>query len=159
MQHQRRPHTAPTRTSLIAFTSNHQYSPYVPPIYRHCAAPTTATYGPYFNPHQLPQALPSNTPYIQLHLQQPSHRSQPSTHNQQSDPQQNQFAARHVISRDLPTFSGRPEEWPIFISSYENTTTCSSVDLTTFSNWLLQLAMTASTVTTPSSDIHQPNEK
>lgn len=27
------------------------------------------------------------------------------------------------MSRDLPTFSGRPEEWAIFISSYENTTT------------------------------------
>lgn len=40
-----------------AFTSNHQYSTYVPPTYRHCAAPTTATYGPYFHPHQLPQAI------------------------------------------------------------------------------------------------------
>lgn len=33
-----------------------------------------------------------------------------------------QFAARQVMNRDLPTFSGLPEEWAIFISSYENST-------------------------------------
>lgn len=26
------------------------------------------------------------------------------------------------MSRDLPTFEGRPEEWPLFISSFENST-------------------------------------
>lgn len=37
----------------------------------------------------------------------------------------NQYAARHATSKDLPTFTGRPEEWPGFISSFENSTrTC-----------------------------------
>lgn len=30
--------------------------------------------------------------------------------------------ARQVIPSDLPTFSGNPEDWPIFISSYKNST-------------------------------------
>lgn len=35
------------------------------------------------------------------------------------------LAARQAMQRDLPLFSGRAEEWPLFISRYENTTrTC-----------------------------------
>lgn len=30
-----------------------------------------------------------------------------------------QLAARQVMPRDLPHFNGRPEEWPLFISSFE----------------------------------------
>ncbi|XP_062701849.1 uncharacterized protein LOC115265478 [Aedes albopictus] len=30
-----------------------------------------------------------------------------------------QIAARQVLGKDLPTFSGNPEEWPIFISNFE----------------------------------------
>ncbi|XP_053686981.1 uncharacterized protein LOC128736523 [Sabethes cyaneus] len=33
-----------------------------------------------------------------------------------------QIAARQVIPRDLPKFGGDPEEWPIFISTFESTT-------------------------------------
>lgn len=33
-----------------------------------------------------------------------------------------QLAARQAISKELPTFSGKPEEWPIFLSSFTNTT-------------------------------------
>lgn len=33
-----------------------------------------------------------------------------------------QLAARHVVARDLPVFSGDPEEWPMFSSTYESTT-------------------------------------
>lgn len=40
-----------------------------------------------------------------------------------------QVSARHVISKELPSFSGNPEEWPLFISSYENSTrTCGFSD-------------------------------
>ncbi|XP_055623316.1 uncharacterized protein LOC129766743 [Toxorhynchites rutilus septentrionalis] len=35
---------------------------------------------------------------------------------------QSQISARQCISRELPTFSGNPEEWPLFIASYENST-------------------------------------
>ncbi|XP_055589574.1 uncharacterized protein LOC129741808 [Uranotaenia lowii] len=33
-----------------------------------------------------------------------------------------QLAARHVVSRDLPRFSGDPLEWPVFLSTFESTT-------------------------------------
>ncbi|XP_055623419.1 uncharacterized protein LOC129766842 [Toxorhynchites rutilus septentrionalis] len=33
-----------------------------------------------------------------------------------------ELAARQVMPRDLPTFSGDPADWPIFISSFMNTT-------------------------------------
>ncbi|XP_067628058.1 uncharacterized protein [Eurosta solidaginis] len=33
-----------------------------------------------------------------------------------------QIAARHVITRELPPFSGKPEEWLLFISNYEQST-------------------------------------
>ncbi|XP_058840859.1 uncharacterized protein LOC131696330 [Topomyia yanbarensis] len=33
-----------------------------------------------------------------------------------------QLAARHVVSKELPKFSGDPLEWPMFLSSFESTT-------------------------------------
>lgn len=33
-----------------------------------------------------------------------------------------QLAARQVLSKDLPSFFGNPEDWPVFISNYENST-------------------------------------
>ena len=40
------------------------------------------------------------------------------------DPSQMQYTVRHggVRLRDLPTFAGNPEEWPMFLSSFEYTT-------------------------------------
>ncbi|XP_062541454.1 uncharacterized protein LOC134209488 [Armigeres subalbatus] len=39
------------------------------------------------------------------------------------------IAARQVMGKELPTFSGSPEEWPIFISCFEqSTTTCGYSD-------------------------------
>ncbi|XP_058449178.1 uncharacterized protein LOC131429147 [Malaya genurostris] len=37
-------------------------------------------------------------------------------------PTARQLAARHVMSKDLPTFSGRSEEWPLFLSAYTTST-------------------------------------
>lgn len=34
-----------------------------------------------------------------------------------------QVAARQVVSNDLPRFAGNPEEWPMFISTFQSTTT------------------------------------
>ncbi|XP_058826515.1 uncharacterized protein LOC131686265 [Topomyia yanbarensis] len=34
----------------------------------------------------------------------------------------NHLAARQAISKDLPTFSGNPEEWPLFLSTFNSTT-------------------------------------
>ncbi|XP_065085173.1 uncharacterized protein LOC135707298 [Ochlerotatus camptorhynchus] len=33
-----------------------------------------------------------------------------------------QIAARHAVSKELPIFSGEPDEWPLFFATYENTT-------------------------------------
>ncbi|XP_055914878.1 uncharacterized protein LOC129948078 [Eupeodes corollae] len=33
-----------------------------------------------------------------------------------------QIATRHIVSKELPTFSGRPEEWPLFFSCFKSTT-------------------------------------
>lgn len=33
-----------------------------------------------------------------------------------------QIASRHVIAKDLPIFSGSPEEWPIFITNFDQST-------------------------------------
>ncbi|XP_062699013.1 uncharacterized protein LOC134284280 [Aedes albopictus] len=38
----------------------------------------------------------------------------------QFTPSPSQLAARQVMSRDLPTFSGDPADWPIFISTFMN---------------------------------------
>ncbi|XP_062713286.1 uncharacterized protein LOC109410494 [Aedes albopictus] len=34
-----------------------------------------------------------------------------------------QLAARQAVSKDLPQFSGNPEDWPLFITTFNNTTT------------------------------------
>ncbi|XP_055590061.1 uncharacterized protein LOC129742214 [Uranotaenia lowii] len=34
----------------------------------------------------------------------------------------NQLAVRQIVAKDLPVFSGSPEEWPIFYATYESTT-------------------------------------
>ncbi|XP_053692317.1 uncharacterized protein LOC128740775 [Sabethes cyaneus] len=42
---------------------------------------------------------------------------------------QTQIAARQVLGKDLPVFSGNPEDWPIFISNFEQSTaTCGYSD-------------------------------
>ncbi|XP_055614645.1 uncharacterized protein LOC129760976 [Uranotaenia lowii] len=37
-------------------------------------------------------------------------------------PTPSQLAARQVMARDLPTFTGNPADWPVFISTYTTTT-------------------------------------
>ncbi|XP_055615268.1 uncharacterized protein LOC129761557 [Toxorhynchites rutilus septentrionalis] len=39
-----------------------------------------------------------------------------------SGPSKAQLSARQFLSRKLPPFSGRPEEWPLFFSSYQTST-------------------------------------
>ncbi|XP_058827460.1 uncharacterized protein LOC131687395 [Topomyia yanbarensis] len=45
----------------------------------------------------------------------------PPTENE-IGPTSRQLAARQVMSKELPPFSGNPEEWPLFISSFTNST-------------------------------------
>lgn len=42
---------------------------------------------------------------------------------------QGQLQARHSLPKDLPTFSGQPEEWPLFSSTFEwSTKICGFTD-------------------------------
>ncbi|XP_065095601.1 uncharacterized protein LOC135717439 [Ochlerotatus camptorhynchus] len=42
--------------------------------------------------------------------------------NETHELSRSQLAARHAVAKELPTFSGHPEEWPLFIATYESTT-------------------------------------
>ncbi|XP_062708532.1 uncharacterized protein LOC134288256 [Aedes albopictus] len=47
-------------------------------------------------------------------------------HEEDMDPcpiSRKQLAARQAITKDLPAFSGNPEEWPLFFSTFNSTTT------------------------------------
>ncbi|XP_055527542.1 uncharacterized protein LOC129720134 [Wyeomyia smithii] len=75
-----------------------------------------------------PTYLPSPSPQ----LPQPVDPTQPSS----ASPvplvrvlTQAQIAARQVLAKDSPLFSGSPEDWPLFISNFEqSTTTCGYSD-------------------------------
>ncbi|XP_062715096.1 PHD and RING finger domain-containing protein 1-like [Aedes albopictus] len=48
-----------------------------------------------------------------------------SAFDHQVGPTNRQLAARQVMGKDLPIFSGNPEDWPIWVSNFErSTTTC-----------------------------------
>lgn len=51
-----------------------------------------------------------------------SSRVQQPTWYNTCPPSQIQLAARQAVSKDLPPFSGNPEDWPIFVSTFESTT-------------------------------------
>lgn len=53
---------------------------------------------------------------------QNTYQTPPAPRVPESGPSPSQLAARHVMARDLPQFSGNPEDWPIFISSFNNST-------------------------------------
>ncbi|XP_055589561.1 uncharacterized protein LOC129741797 [Uranotaenia lowii] len=49
----------------------------------------------------------------------------PETHRHSFDPlllNRSQVAARQAIPKELPSFNGDPEEWPLFLATFENTT-------------------------------------
>ncbi|XP_053686266.1 uncharacterized protein LOC128735804 [Sabethes cyaneus] len=85
----------------------------------------------------VPHALPQST---QLHPREPgvlrsTHENPTNDHNtfsvksssvdeyDQFQLSRSQIAARQAVSKDLPIFSGNPEEWPVFMSMYNRTTT------------------------------------
>ncbi|XP_055622454.1 uncharacterized protein LOC129766018 [Toxorhynchites rutilus septentrionalis] len=80
------------------------------------------------------QPLQAQTPPTQhLLMQQPSTNNPPSSWEEpppdwnqdegESIPTPRQLTSRQSLARDLPTFSGDPAEWSIFISNFEYTTT------------------------------------
>lgn len=80
-----------------------------PPIPQAYAGPAGQPYAPNFYNQVPPLAYPANN------VQQPLSR--------------NQYGARTILPKELLTFSGLPEEWPMFISNFERTTrTCGFSD-------------------------------
>ena len=51
----------------------------------------------------------------------PHHMKHPTEHHDDM-PMESKLVARQALSKDLPIFSGKPEDWPVFISSYEEST-------------------------------------
>lgn len=93
--------------STPIFASSTQPTSVVLPPAHNCAPfPPFNNHAPRIQPPDIAcapqQHLSSIPPFVQLH---PAH-----------------YAARQALPRELPTFTGKPEEWPIFISSYEGTT-------------------------------------
>lgn len=79
---------------------------------------------PFYQSQQPSTHPPHGTgPLFHAPFQQSNYYQNPPVPQPVNQLTDEQYAARQVMSRDLPTFSGRPEEWPIFISSYENSTT------------------------------------
>ncbi|XP_053691455.1 mitogen-activated protein kinase 7-like [Sabethes cyaneus] len=79
--------------------------------------------------HEFPPRFPSGTvPVIGSHSSRPAQVPQPAPTApifSGATLLQAQIAARQVLGKDLPVFSGSPEEWPIFISNFEQSTaTC-----------------------------------
>ncbi|XP_052562663.1 uncharacterized protein LOC120431010 [Culex pipiens pallens] len=46
----------------------------------------------------------------------------PEWHRDPASLHQQRMAARQVVPKELPVFTGNPEDWPLFISSYRNST-------------------------------------
>ncbi|XP_058826161.1 uncharacterized protein LOC131686058 [Topomyia yanbarensis] len=67
---------------------------------------TSALYAPVQT-----QYAPTANPYTKNQLQLVS-----------IGPTPQQLAARHVVSKELPVFTGDPVDWPLFISSYQHST-------------------------------------
>ncbi|XP_058828571.1 uncharacterized protein LOC131688382 [Topomyia yanbarensis] len=72
--------------------------------------------------HDASSNLVVQSPIPQQHSY-PTAQARPGGHPTMLGTQQ--IAARQVLGKELPTFSGHPEDWPIFISSFEQSTaTC-----------------------------------
>lgn len=73
--------------------------------------------------HAKHQSTPKNNlqPVISNNRLPNSHSIHPSMFAM-NEISQSQLAARQALPKDLPTFSGNPEEWPIFLSTFTQTT-------------------------------------
>ena len=54
--------------------------------------------------------------------QQQHHQQQQAAVLNRNGPSNEQLAARQVMPRELPNFGGNPQDWPLFYSSFCNTT-------------------------------------
>ncbi|XP_055633624.1 uncharacterized protein LOC129773970 [Toxorhynchites rutilus septentrionalis] len=73
-------------------------------------APNQYSFPPGPSGNSLPQSYPPSNSYLS--------RTNPSMLRVGPTPEQ--LAARQVLPKELPPFSGNPEDWPLFISSFNN---------------------------------------
>ncbi|XP_058816892.1 uncharacterized protein LOC131680190 [Topomyia yanbarensis] len=69
------------------------------------------------SPLLFPRVRPNAT---ELHSE--DHLLETAAANETALLNQSQIAARHAVSKELPVYSGNPEEWPLFFATFENTT-------------------------------------
>lgn len=89
------------------------------------ALPSVPVHGPMTGQphlHRSHETQTSRLPPWQSYQSLPSHSRLPMLNESVLGQYQQQMAARQVVPRELPVFTGNPEDWPIFISSYCNST-------------------------------------
>ncbi|XP_055604250.1 uncharacterized protein LOC129752501 [Uranotaenia lowii] len=72
-----------------------------------------------------PEKISISHPGAPAHHSSPYDVAPPETHRHSFDPlllNRSQVAARQAIPKELPSFNGDPEEWPLFLATFENTT-------------------------------------
>ncbi|XP_053964298.1 uncharacterized protein LOC128867221 [Anastrepha ludens] len=101
-----------------------------------CSALTYPTFGNTFRPfcsqtnmHSRVAPPPNTSVFMQPNIMSSCNQTRDPSYNvfsQYSTSDVNltptQISSRQVITKDLPTFSGRPEDWPLFITNYEQST-------------------------------------
>ncbi|XP_055591140.1 uncharacterized protein LOC129743191 [Uranotaenia lowii] len=119
----------PSATSPVSTTIPNQNANMNPEFSNVFTAPISSPVGArsqmFFEP-QAPSPLnifPNYTPpiqptYIQTHPNDFQHPVENNTQFQYG-PTPTQMVARHVFAKDLPIFDGNPLDWPLFITSYE----------------------------------------
>ncbi|XP_055605028.1 uncharacterized protein LOC129753255 [Uranotaenia lowii] len=95
----------------------------LPPFRNHIneQGKTAPMYAPNENEMPAPEYDPLEPLMNQLGLE-PNERPQYTPFINTYQPSQSQLAARQLMARDLPIFDGNPSDWPIFVSTFTNTT-------------------------------------
>lgn len=112
--------------SLQHHTSNklHVHSINASPSYSyHCPSETSSLINSPVDgrsQYHLTESPPALSPHVASDLR--IHRSVPNSRFQIAEygPTPQQLAARQVVSKELPSFSGDPVDWPLFYSSYQH---------------------------------------
>ncbi|XP_062708422.1 uncharacterized protein LOC134288244 [Aedes albopictus] len=119
--HVSQPYQVTSSLSNFAPVGQVAYSQYancsVGPIYPQMSTINAHTsYAPFPLPTSLPQPHP--------HISQAPFGAQviPVANIDNSAPTSRQLAARHVMPKELPVFSGNSEEWPMFFSAFNTST-------------------------------------
>lgn len=134
------PRMAPPSQPSVIWSAQHPRSTVQPvvqlssPIVAPSASVHSAQTRPYMEPtvevptvgqayagHMPSYVVPASTPFVARGTSPYASTANDNVQGQ-AGPTASQIAARQVMARDLPVFSGNPEDWPIFQSSFQNST-------------------------------------